>query len=161
MSRQPRPHPQASGTAARSASIGTATKRPTRIRSPVPLGSGSRSGRDRLGAGTGGASTATPAVVVSVEVVMVVLALRGALRPDERSARTEVWGVCRYAYVTVTYATVGCARAGQTFLELVVKVTTQGRRRPKAMPTTRSVSIYATSPGGDSTAISVLALPVG
>src|SRR5215475_2522960 len=45
MSRQPRPHPQASGTAASTASSGTATKSPTRNRSTGLLGSGSTSGR--------------------------------------------------------------------------------------------------------------------
>src|ERR1700722_16049575 len=43
MSCQPRPHPQASGTAASSARNGTPTKTAIRIRAPVALGSGSKS----------------------------------------------------------------------------------------------------------------------
>src|SRR3984957_13859186 len=43
MSCQPRPDPQASGTAASNARNGTPTKTAIRIRAPVPLGSGSKS----------------------------------------------------------------------------------------------------------------------
>src|SRR5215469_5156170 len=94
MSCQPTPHPQASGTAARTASSGTATNTPIRMRELMLSRSGSRSGRARLVAGADGVSTAAVAPVASAEVVTAVLARRWRLRPDVMSAPhiTEVWG---------------------------------------------------------------------
>src|SRR5450432_2666690 len=106
MSCQPRPQPQASGIAATSASIGTATKMATRTRSKVLFGSGSMSGRPRAGTGAGGVMTVPGASVRSV--VAVIGVPRSAGGGDQRAsafAYTGFKGRCKYAYVTVAYAT--------------------------------------------------------
>src|SRR5689334_24882017 len=57
-SRQPRPQPQATGTAATRATIGTPTNTDISTRCSVLAGSGPMAGRTARGAGTGGADAA-------------------------------------------------------------------------------------------------------
>src|ERR1022692_4280581 len=115
---QPRPQPQATGTAATSARNGTATKRATRTRSKVLLGSGLMSGRARAGPRAGGASTVSGVAVRSVVAVIgVPRSLGGSADGWRAPSHTPGFrGRCKYAYVTVGYDTVGCARAGTYFL---------------------------------------------
>src|ERR1035441_3317769 len=96
------------------------TKVATRIRSPVVPPSRSRSGRGPAGLAGGGGATTALRVVVSTEAVIAFLARRRLLRPEgERSAYRD-HGRCKYAYVTVGYATVGCASTLAIFHEDVM-----------------------------------------
>src|SRR6266542_1763120 len=108
---QPRPQPQASGRAAMRARNGTATNTATRTRSAVLLGSGLTSGRGP-GAGPRGVRR-SPRRVAALSVVAVIGVPRSAGFSGQMAsgfAPTMVWGQCKYAYVTVAYDTVGCAR---------------------------------------------------
>src|SRR5258708_1943046 len=115
---QPRPQPHMSGMAAMSAANGTKTKIPTRMRWATVFCSSAISGRGPRApaafgrlvswswAGTeaaGGANVAwalTGPLVLSAEVVIVLLAI---VKP---AAGLRV-GAIQYAYVTVSYETVG------------------------------------------------------
>src|ERR1022692_71578 len=147
---QPRPQPQATGTAATSARNGTATKRATRTRSKVLLGSGLMSGRARAGPRAGGASTVSGVAVRSVVAVIgVPRSLGGSADGWRAPSHTPGFrGRCKYAYVTVGYDTVGCARAEPRFCLNVGKITPAGnlpRRsvRPARVPADRRNSRQA------------------
>src|ERR1700733_1531187 len=118
MSRQFRPQPQANGIAAISAAIGRKTKTPTRIRGGVVFGfssSESPSGLRRIGAASGSRASAISSLPASV----VVFDPRGSVvramfSPEVRRPQA----VALYAYVTVAYETVRCARFSDEFLDI-------------------------------------------
>src|ERR1700691_689151 len=103
MSCQPRPQPQASGTAAISASRGTATNTATSTRSKTLVRSGMISG---LAAARGASSSSARVAVAFVVVVMQSsptgrdTSVSGLLRID------RVWDQHDSTYFTVAYATV-------------------------------------------------------
>src|SRR5258708_7708100 len=111
---QPSPQPQASGIAAIRASIGTTTKMATRAFSPEPFGSASRSL-----SGVFGGACAICAAVAPVVSVAVVMDPRLTLRPVDcgLDAPHIPWtgDHAEYAYVTVTYVTVGCTSGKRIF----------------------------------------------
>src|SRR6266704_2680041 len=108
MSCQPSPQPQASGTAAATASSGTTTNNATRERSRKELGSGSISGSGP-GAGLAGVPGAAgvpggPVTRVPGDAVM-----GGSSLCSGRHGRGFTLRAGNYAYVTVTYESVGYA----------------------------------------------------
>src|SRR6266700_2585421 len=131
MSCQPSPQPQASGTAAATASSGTTTNSATRKRSRKELGSGSMSGSaPRAGlAGVPGVPVGVPGVPVGVPGGPVTRVPGDAVMGiPPRSARAPRAGVTlragkNYAYVTVTYESVGLARGRLRFHQEVAHAT--------------------------------------
>src|ERR1700722_13388342 len=117
MSRQPRPPPQARGIAPSSAGRGSGTKMATRVFSPPPIGSGWRSG---IGPGL---RVSGAVVVMASSLGVAVPARTSVVAGWALLARTGARVPAEYAYVTVGYATVGCARGKRIFAKILLKIT--------------------------------------
>src|ERR1700750_225430 len=115
MSRQFRSQPQANGIAVMRAHTGRKTNPPTKMRCGVVFGfssSKSPAALRRIGAALGSTESAVSSLMTSV----LVLGLSGVLAmfsPEIRRPQAATL----YAYVTVAYETVGCARVPAEILE--------------------------------------------
>src|ERR1700722_5899841 len=110
MSCQPRPQPQKNGIAASSASIGAKTNTPVMICCALVVGFSSMSGTTLRSSGAALGSSDSAVSSLCTRVALLVSGASGVLAmfsPEVGRPQAAVL----YAYVTVAYTTVDCARA--------------------------------------------------